>query len=130
MCSSDLKAVTFAFDKADLTDADQTALAEIASQVREHPDLMVNLEGYTDPVGTRDYNIQLSQRRAAAVQRYLVEKGIELSRIHWVGLGVLSGTGAPEEQAKKRRVTVTVLSTTPGGTQASAETQAPQPAQQ
>ena len=122
--------VTFAFDKADLNDADQTALAEVATQVREHPDLMVNLEGYTDPVGTRDYNIQLSQRRAAAVQRYLVEKGIELSRIHWVGLGVLSGTGAPEEQAKKRRVTVTVLSTTPGGTQASAETQAPQPAQQ
>jgi outer membrane protein OmpA-like peptidoglycan-associated protein len=124
------KVVTFAFDKADLNDADQTALAEVATQVREHPDLMVNLEGYTDPVGTRDYNIQLSQRRAAAVQRYLVEKGIELSRIHWVGLGVLSGTGAPEEQAKKRRVTVTVLSTTPSGTQASAETQAPQPAQQ
>jgi outer membrane protein OmpA-like peptidoglycan-associated protein len=125
------KVVTFAFDKADLNDADRTALAEVATQVREHPDLMVNLEGYTDPVGTRDYNIQLSQRRAAAVQRYLVEKGVELSRIHWVGLGVLSGTGAPEEQAKKRRVTVTVLSTTPGGAQASAETQpAPPPAQQ
>ncbi|HKN48131.1 MAG TPA: hypothetical protein VJ144_09185, partial [Candidatus Polarisedimenticolia bacterium] len=62
--------------------------------------------------------------------RYLVEKGVELSRIHWVGLGVLSGTGAPEEQAKKRRVTVTVLSTTSSGAQASAETQAPQPAQQ
>ena len=124
------KVVTFAFDKADLNDADQTALAEVATQVRERPDLMVKLEGYTDPVGTRDYNIQLSQRRAAAVQRYLVEKGIELSRIHWVGLGVLSGTGAPEEQAKKRRVTVTVLSTTPSGTQASAETQALPPPQQ
>ena len=124
------KVVTFAFDKAELDDADQTALAEVATQVREHPDLMVNLEGYTDPVGTRDYNIQLSQRRATAVQRYLVEKGVDLSRIHWVGLGVLSGTGAPEEQAKKRRVTVTVLSTTSSGAQASAETQAPQPAQQ
>ena len=123
------KVVTFAFDKADLTDADRTALAEVATQVREHPDLMVNLEGYTDPVGTRDYNIQLSQRRAAAVQRYLVEKGVELSRIHWIGLGVLSGTGAPEEQAKKRRVTVTVLSTTSGGTQASAETPLPPPQQ-
>jgi len=123
------KVVTFAFDKADLTDTDRTALAEVATQVREHPDLMVNLEGYTDPVGTRDYNIQLSQRRAAAVQRYLVEKGVELSRIHWIGLGVLSGTGAPEEQAKKRRVTVTVLSTTSGGTQASAETPLPPPQQ-
>src|SRR5207248_236274 len=48
------KVVTFAFDKAELDDADQTALAEVATQVREHPDLMVNLEGYTDPVGTRD----------------------------------------------------------------------------
>jgi len=123
------RVVTFAFDKADLADADQTALAEVATQVREHPDLMVNLEGYTDPVGTRDYNIQLSQRRATAVQRYLVEKGVDLSRIHWVGLGVLSGTGAPEEQAKKRRVTVTVLSPAPSGTHASAESPALPPAQ-
>ena len=66
---------------------------------------------------------------ATAVQRYLVEKGVDLSRIHWVGLGVLSGTGAPEEQAKKRRVTVTVLSPAPSGTHASAESPALPPAQ-
>jgi outer membrane protein OmpA-like peptidoglycan-associated protein len=111
--------VTFAFNKAELDAQAQAALGEVAVQVHEHPDFMVNLEGYTDPVGTRDYNLQLSQRRATAVLRYLVEKGVELSRIHWVGLGVLAGPTAPEADAKKRRVTVTVLSA-PGGAQASA----------
>jgi len=121
------RVVTFAFDKADLDDAAQTALGEVAKQTQEHPNFLVNLEGYTDPVGTRDYNVQLSQRRATAVLRYLVGKGVELSHIHWVGLGMLSGSGAPEEQAKKRRVTVTVFSATPGGAQASADPQPIQP---
>ena len=116
--------VMFAFDTADLNDAAQTALTEMVAQVREHPDFMVNLEGYTDAVGSRDYNIQLSQRRATAVLRYLVAQGVELSRIHWVGLGKLSGPAAPEDNAKKRRVTVTVLSATPSGSQASADPEA------
>jgi outer membrane protein OmpA-like peptidoglycan-associated protein len=115
--------VTFAFNKADLNAEAQAALGEVAAQVQEHSDFLVNLEGYTDPVGTRDYNLQLSQRRATAVLRYLVEKGVELSRIHWVGLGVLSGPAAPEADAGKRRVTVTVLSPAPGGAHASNDAQ-------
>jgi len=52
-----------------------------------NPTLVVELGGYTDPKGTVDYNYGLSQRRVEAVRRFLVEKGIPLSRVQAVGLG-------------------------------------------
>jgi OOP family OmpA-OmpF porin len=98
--------VTFAFDRWDLEAAAQKALRDLTDELRERPELMVNLEGYTDPVGTPEYNIGLSQRRVAAVVNYLVGNGVELSRIHWVGLGKMAASGAPEDRAKQRRVTL------------------------
>jgi outer membrane protein OmpA-like peptidoglycan-associated protein len=80
-------AILFRFDRWDLDDRGQTALLELAKQLQDNPNLMVELEGYTDSVGSGPYNIQLSQRRAEAVRRFLVEKGVELHRIQSIGLG-------------------------------------------
>jgi outer membrane protein OmpA-like peptidoglycan-associated protein len=80
-------AILFRFDRADLDDRGQTALVELAKQLQENPNLVVELEGYTDSTGDGSYNIQLSQRRAEAVRRFLVEKGVEIHRIHSIGLG-------------------------------------------
>ena len=80
-------AVLFRFDRADLDDRAQTGLLDLAKQLQENPNLMVELEGYTDSAGDASYNIQLSQRRAEAVRRFLVEKGVELHRIQSIGLG-------------------------------------------
>jgi outer membrane protein OmpA-like peptidoglycan-associated protein len=80
-------AILFRFDRADLDDRGQTALLELAKQLQENPNLVVELEGYTDSTGDGSYNIQLSQRRAEAVRRFLVEKGVEIHRIHSIGLG-------------------------------------------
>lgn len=99
--------VQFAFDKADLTDGAQTALANILKELKANPALTVDLEGYTDPTGTRDYNIALSQRRVEAVRRFLIEQGAEMPRVQSVGLGPLNGKG--EEVAKQRRVTVKLM---------------------
>lgn len=99
--------VRFAFDKWNLNDAAQTALASLVKELRENPRLTVDLEGYADPVGTYDYNVALSQRRVEAVRRFLVERGIELPRIHSVGLGPITASGPPGE--KKRRVTLRVM---------------------
>jgi len=100
--------VQFAFDKADLTDGAQTALLSIIKELRSNPALSVDLEGYTDQSGPRDYNVTLSQRRVEAVRRYFVEQGAEMPRIHSVGLGPLNGKGQ-EEAAKQRRVTVKLM---------------------
>jgi outer membrane protein OmpA-like peptidoglycan-associated protein len=79
--------VHFAFDKWLLDDRAQTALLEVVRQLQAEPRLTVELEGYTDSVGASAYNIQLSQRRAESVRRFLVERGVELPRIHAIGLG-------------------------------------------
>jgi outer membrane protein OmpA-like peptidoglycan-associated protein len=47
----------------------------------EHPDRRVQIEGFTDSVGTDSYNEDLSQRRADAVKAALINRGIEPSRI-------------------------------------------------
>ena len=101
--------VQFAFDRWDLNDTAQTALLSLVKDLRQNPKLIVDLEGYTDSVGAGDYNVQLSQRRVEAVRRFFVEKGVELPRIHWIGLGQLPDRGALEEQAKNRRVTLKLM---------------------
>jgi outer membrane protein OmpA-like peptidoglycan-associated protein len=100
--------VQFGFDKADLTDGAQTALLTIIKELKANPALTVELEGYTDPTGPKDYNVTLSQRRVESVRRYLIHQGAELPRVHSVGLGVLNG-GKGEEVAKQRRVTVKLM---------------------
>jgi outer membrane protein OmpA-like peptidoglycan-associated protein len=83
----DTVAILFRFDKWELDDRGQTALLDVAKQLQDNPSLVVELEGYTDSVGAMPYNVQLSQRRSEAVRRFLVEKGIEMHRIHSIGLG-------------------------------------------
>jgi outer membrane protein OmpA-like peptidoglycan-associated protein len=99
--------VNFGFDKHDLDDGAQTALAALVKELQANPNLSVDLTGYADPQGTRDYNVGLSQRRVEAVRRFLVDRGVELPRINSVGLGVLTDSNVPV--AKKRRVTVNLM---------------------
>lgn len=99
--------VHFGFDRWDLDDKAQTALAALVKELKQNPRLTVDLEGFADPKGTYNYNVALSQRRVEAVRRYLVEKGIELPRIHSVGLGPIMDGGLTD--AQKRRVTVKLM---------------------
>lgn len=102
-------AILFRFDRADLDDRGQTSLLDLAKQLQENPNLMVELEGYTDSVGDGSYNIQLSQRRAEAVRRFLVEKGVELHRIQSIGLGDIkpsADNGSAKGREQNRRVMV------------------------
>ena len=96
--------VLFGFDRWNLSDAAQTSLVTLVNELKENNKLAVELMGYTDPTGAREYNIQLSQRRVEAVRRFLVENGVELWRIHSVGLGPILDREIPKE--KKRRVTL------------------------
>ena len=73
--------VPFGFDRADLVPSAETALATIATELRDNPHMTVDLEGTTDPVGPREYNLKLSRRRVEAVKRKLLEQGIEPTRI-------------------------------------------------
>jgi outer membrane protein OmpA-like peptidoglycan-associated protein len=97
----DTVAILFRFDKWELDDRGQTALLDVVKQLQDNPNLVVELEGYTDSVGPGSYNVQLSQRRSEAVRRFLVEKGVEIHRIHSIGLGDIRPT-ADNATAKGR----------------------------
>lgn len=99
--------VYFAFDRAELSDGAQTTLIGVVKELQASPTLVVRLGGFTDPKGTREHNYALAQRRVESVRRFLVEKGVELSRVQAIGMGPLEDSSTPE--SKKRRVTVTLM---------------------
>ena len=89
---------------------------EIASTIIDHPEIkLVEIQGHTDDRGKRDYNLDLSERRASSVRRYLVEGGVESSRLQAKGFGPdkplapnMTGGG----RAKNRRVEFLILEKT------------------
>lgn len=97
----------FGFDRWDLDDGAQTVLLALVKELVANPSLTVELVGYTDTQGARQYNYQLSQRRVEAARRFLADKGIGLFRIQAVGLGPITAEKAPE--AQKRRVTAKLM---------------------
>ena len=79
--------VTFAFNKATLTPEAKLALDQVAAKAAAQPRAVVELAGFTDTIGSANYNLALSRRRAEAVQRYLVQQKVPLRAIHMIGLG-------------------------------------------
>ena len=79
--------VLFATGKAELTPGGMRKIEQLAQFMNENTDRRVEIDGYTDSVGKDDYNLDLSQRRAAAVQSALVSKGIDARRITAQGYG-------------------------------------------
>jgi len=99
--------VQFGFDRSDLDDGAQTTLLGLVKELQANPNLTVELVGYTDTKGAREYNYNLSQRRVDAVRRFLVGRGVQTGRIQAVGLGALGDRGVPE--AQKRRVSARLM---------------------
>jgi outer membrane protein OmpA-like peptidoglycan-associated protein len=99
--------VQFGFNRSELDDGAQTTLLGLVKEMQANPGLTVDLVGYTDMKGARDYNYNLSQRRVESVRRFLVERGVQIGRIQAVGLGALSDPATPE--AQKRRVAAKLM---------------------
>jgi outer membrane protein OmpA-like peptidoglycan-associated protein len=79
--------VTFGFNKSALDDEAKVALDVIIQKAQSSPRTVVELVGFTDPIGSTQYNLALSRRRAEAVQRYLIKNNVPLRGIHIVGMG-------------------------------------------
>ncbi len=77
----------FGFDEATIRGRN-AKLDEIADAMKRNPKIdHVTITGYTDRLGSDAYNLKLSQRRADAVKRYLVERGVQADRLETVGKG-------------------------------------------
>jgi peptidoglycan-associated lipoprotein len=106
--------VNFAFDDATLREEDKPSVTRFAQVVQQHyPNAKVTVEGFADPAGTRNYNINLSQRRAEAVKQYLTENGMPMEMVATVAYGetrqVVPGAERDAMGAEKnRRVTFVI----------------------
>ena len=107
------KSIQFKFNSATLDKRYTDDLDEIANTLMQNPDAIIVLEGRTDSVGNKDYNVKLGERRIDAVRRYLaVEKGVPVYKIHEISFGSekpIAENNTKDGREKNRAVTMTVM---------------------
>ena len=118
----------FAFNSAELNDQDKPALQNFAQTIgKYHPNVLITVEGFADPAGSRAYNTRLGMKRAEAVRNFLVSSGINADQIRAVSYGkdanrqVVKGA-TRDRGADNRRVSLTVDSTGAGAVASAAPT--------
>ena len=102
----------FAYDSADLGADAKDHLVTIAAFLADKPDVTLIIEGHCDERGSRDYNLALGDRRAAAVRDVLLANGMETARIRTVSYGKerpLAVGSTPEIWARNRRAMIRML---------------------
>lgn len=79
--------IFYDFDRATLRPESKEALDEMARMLQDNPNVTIEMGSHTDRVGTEEYNLGLSDRRAKSVVDYLVGAGIAPDRLTWKGYG-------------------------------------------
>lgn len=99
--------VNFDLNKATLTSRAKANLDRLVPVFNEYPDTNIQIFGYTDSSGAEDYNLRLSEQRAAAVKTYLSGKGLKASRFTTIGRGEadpIADNSSADGMSKNRRV--------------------------
>lgn len=103
----------FEFNKASLLPNAYPVLDSLVSTMKRHTGYKWEIDGYTDGIGSDNYNLGLSQRRAQAVLDYLINKGINSNNLKVIGYGKanpIASNKTPEGRSMNRRVEIKVLS--------------------
>jgi outer membrane protein OmpA-like peptidoglycan-associated protein len=79
--------VLFDTGRAELNPGAATKMDQLAAFLKEHPERRVEIDGFTDSVGSDAYNEELSERRANAVKAAVVSRGIDPARVNTQGFG-------------------------------------------
>ncbi|HLF49065.1 MAG TPA: peptidoglycan-associated lipoprotein Pal [Methylomirabilota bacterium] len=85
--ATNLKAIYFDFDKADIRPDDAKTLDGNAAWLKANSSNLVLIEGHCDERGTNEYNLALGEKRAKAAMNYLVAQGVQASRITIISYG-------------------------------------------
>jgi outer membrane protein OmpA-like peptidoglycan-associated protein len=107
-----LSGILFDTDKATLKPGAESNIARISRILQQYPQYRISVEGHTDSQGSDAYNLDLSNRRAAAVREALVAGGVPADRISSVGKGEaepVATNDTPAGRQQNRRVEVIVL---------------------
>ncbi len=99
--------INFDFDKATLRPGSEKVLLEVLKVLKSRPEMKVEVQGHTCSLGGREYNLKLSQARAETVKNFLVQHGIEESRLNPKGYGLelpVASNDTEAGRAQNRRV--------------------------
>lgn len=134
--------VLFDFNKYTLKPAAREKLAKVSGILLAYPDLKVQVEGYTDSIGSDEYNQKLSEQRADSVKSYLVSENVQDNNVTAEGFGKgdpIADNSTAAGRAKNRRVELVVSGASigvqgqqqpaPGGESETASPQTAPPAQ-
>ena len=103
---SGLQLVHFEYNSSALSAEAQAILDANAQWIMANPAKQIQLEGHCDERGTVEYNLNLGDRRAKAVKAYLVNRGVQASRLHTISYGEerpLAPGWTEEDWAQNRR---------------------------
>jgi len=100
--------VYFPFDATQISEETRTILDNVAQNLKDHPDIHVEIQGYADEIGDDAYNMLLSQRRADKVFEYLNRKQISNERMQAIGVGKQAALdqSSPYIQQHNRKVEI------------------------
>ncbi len=109
----------FVFDKTEIVESDQVELDSIVAILKTNPDTQMEFTTHTDAIGSDEYNMKLSYRRAAFINNYIVRKGVSQRRVSGKGYGETKhiapntnpdGTDDPIGRQKNRRTDIKLIS--------------------
>lgn len=106
--------VTFATGSAAINQTFRDTLDKVAASLKQYPNSIIDVYGFTDATGSDAFNQRLSEQRAQAVASYLVSQGVASARIKWQGFGedpkYFKGDNATEYgRALNRRVEIKIV---------------------
>jgi outer membrane protein OmpA-like peptidoglycan-associated protein len=100
---------SFDFDRFEIKPEFKPTLNKVAGVLRDDPNVRISIIGFTDSIGSEEYNLRLSQRRADATADYLISQGVSQSQIVTEGLGEQQPRASNETEAgraQNRRVEI------------------------
>jgi outer membrane protein OmpA-like peptidoglycan-associated protein/tetratricopeptide (TPR) repeat protein len=108
---------SFVYKKATFIGGTNTNLDSLANLMKQHPNIIVQIGGFTDGIASEAYNLKLAQRRVNTCIRYLEKKGIDPARLKGKAFGkccpiapeTIDGKDNPAGRAKNRRVEFSLL---------------------
>ncbi|MFH1097086.1 MAG: OmpA family protein, partial [Candidatus Desantisbacteria bacterium] len=107
-----ISSVNFEFNSDKIKAALYPVLDELVVKLKENSSMQGIIEGHTDNIGSDEYNLDLSKRRAESVSSYLVQKGISKGRLSCVGYGKskpVATNGTEEGRQGNRRVEILLI---------------------
>ncbi len=107
MARKDINPIKFMSGKAELDPSSFKTLDMVFSIIKKYKDLGLRIEGHTDSYGKESSNLRLSQKRANAVKKYLIYKGVAKKQVQSIGLGEshpIADNKTAHGRAKNRRV--------------------------